>query len=244
MARRVSSFLAAVCVVSALLAAHAQERTPATPPAATPAANAEQPLLDRFLPTADAPPVKYRALRRLTARAGDRVGSLTAWTSFDPATGFTYEIVEESGSGLIRSKVLRAALEAEKSAKQADQRSRAALTPANYEFDAGEGASNGLQRIRIKPRRKEPMMIDGSILLTTSDADLVRVEGVLVKRPSFWTRRVEVTRDYSRISGVRLPVMMSSVADVLFVGRSTFEMRYEYESVNGQPVIATASLSR
>jgi len=88
------------------------------------------------------------------------------------------------------------------------------------------------------------MMIDGSILLTTIDADLVRVEGVLVKRPSFWTRRVEVTREYSRIVGVRLPVMMSSVADVLFVGRSTFEMRYEYESVNGQPVSAVAQRVR
>jgi hypothetical protein len=72
----------------------------------------------------------------------------------------------------------------------------------------------------------------------------VRVEGVLVKRPSFWTRRVEVTREYSRIGGARLPVMMSSVADVLFVGRSTFEMRYEYESVNGQPVSSVAQRVR
>ena len=240
MERGVSSSLAAVCIASAMLVGHAQERAPV----ATSSTSQDQPLLDRFLPTADTPPVKYRALRRLTARAGDRVATLTAWTSFDPAIGFSYEIVDESGSGLIRSKVLHAALEAEKSAKQADQRSRATLTPANYEFDAREDPSNGFQRIRIKPRRKEAMMIDGSILLTTVDADLVRVEGVLVKRPSFWTRRVEVTREYSRIGGARLPVMMSSVADVLFVGRSTFEMRYEYETVNGQPVSSVAQRVR
>jgi hypothetical protein len=241
MERRLSASLTfAAGMLSAVLIGQAQGPTPAT----VPSASQDQPVLDRFLPTADAPPVKYRALRRLTARAGDRVATLTAWTSFDPTTGFSYEITEESGSGLIRSKVLHAALEAEKSAKQADQRARAALTPANYEFTTGEDASNGLQRIRIKPRRKEAMMIDGSILLTTTDADLVRVEGVLVKRPSFWTRRVEVTRDYSRIAGMRLPVMMSSVADVLFVGRSTFEMRYEYESVNGQPVSSVAQRVR
>src|SRR5262245_59983508 len=77
-----------------------------------------QPVLHRFLPTADAPPVAYRAIRRMTARAGDRWASLTARTSFDPSTGFTYAILDEQGSGLIRSKVLSAALEAERSAKQ------------------------------------------------------------------------------------------------------------------------------
>ena len=84
-------------------------------------------------------------------------------------------------------------------------------------------------------------MIDGNIFLKSTDADLVRIEGLLVKRPSFWTRRVEVSREYARVAGVRVPVLMTSVADVLFVGRSTFEMQYEYESVNGQPVTVSAS---
>ena len=32
------------------------------------------------------------------------------------------------------------------------------------------------------------MLVDGSILLTSDSGDLVAVEGLLVKRPSFWTR--------------------------------------------------------
>jgi len=234
--------IASACVVfTVILVAGVRAQEPARQVTDSPAG---QPLLERFLPTADAPPVTYRALRYLSARAGDRWASLTARTSFDPVAGFTYEVIDEQGSGLIRSRVLRAALEAERSAKQNAQRARAALTPTNYEFESAAEAGEGLQRIRIRPRRKEPLMIDGSILLKSEDADLVRIEGQLVKRPSFWTRRVDVTREYARIGGARVPVMMTSVADVLFVGRSTFEMRYEYESVNGQPVKARTEASR
>jgi hypothetical protein len=38
--------------------------------------------------------------------------------------------------------------------------------------------------VEIRPRRKDTMLIEGSILLTET-ADLVRIEGLLVKRPSF-----------------------------------------------------------
>ena len=66
--------------------------------------------------------------------------------------------------------------------------------------------------------------MEGSILLTNDAADLVRLEGLLVKRPSFWTRKVLIVRDYARINGVRVPVAMGSTADILFAGQSTFTM--------------------
>ena len=66
--------------------------------------------------------------------------------------------------------------------------------------------------------------MEGSILLTNEAADLVRMEGLLVKRPSFWTRKVLIVRDYARIDGVRVPIAMGSTADILFAGQSTFTM--------------------
>jgi hypothetical protein len=66
-------------------------------------------------------------------------------------------------------------------------------------------------------------------------AALEAIEGRLVKRPSFWTRRVHVVRQYARMAGVRVPVSMESTADVLIVGRSTFSMRYEYQTINAVP---------
>lgn len=71
------------------------------------------------------------------------------------------------------------------------------------------------------------------MFLTPVEGDLVRVEGTLASRPSFWTRRVEVVRRYGRVGGVRVPVALESIADVRIVGRSTFRMTYHYLSVNG-----------
>jgi hypothetical protein len=208
---------------------------PASPPAST------QSLVDQFLENSDTPLVRYRAVRRLeaAARGGKMTASLTAVTSFDPELGFRYEVREETGSGVIRSRVLRAALEAERKAKAGNEAARGALTTANYRFEEGAVGAEDLVRIDITPRRKDTMLIDGSILLTRQGADLVRVEGLLVKRPSFWTRRVEVVRRYARIAGVRVPISMDSTADVLIAGRSTFSMTYAYEAINGESVEAS-----
>ena len=197
--------------------------------------------LDRYLNTVGDPAPSYRCKRVLTARAGSRQATLVAMTSLDSSGQFSYEVISEEGSGIIRSKVLRPALETEQKAKSRDQAARAAVTPANYTFEPSGASGEGVERVRIKPRRNEPMMIDGSIVLDADDGDLMKIEGTLVKRPSFWTRRVEIERQYARIGGARVPVSMSSVADVLFVGRSTFDMRYEYESINGVPVGAAGS---
>ena len=191
-------------------------------------------LVERFLSNAGPTLTSYRAFRTLEAeaRGGHTRARLTAWTTLDPVKGFEYAIVEETGSGIVRQKVLRAALEAERSMRTKDQIERGALTPGNYEFARG-GTHDGLIRIAIHPKRSDTMLIEGSILLTDPDADLTRVEGVLIKRPSFWTRDVEVDRRYERIRGVRVPVSMRSTARVLIAGRSTFSMAYEYTSING-----------
>jgi hypothetical protein len=85
----------------------------------------------------------------------------------------------------------------------------------------------------VMARRKDVLLVDGSIYVNAVDGDLVRIEGRLSKAPSFWTRRVEVIRYYRRINGIRVPVAIESVANVLLAGRSTFKMTYEYETING-----------
>ena len=64
-----------------------------------------------------------------------------------------------------------------------------------------------------------------------------------MKRPSFWTRKVQIVRDYGRIGGVRVPIAMGSTADMLFAGQSTFSMTYEYESINDVPVVRAPAMA-
>lgn len=195
-------------------------------------------LIDRFLEPDMEPLVAYRALRRMTAstRGGRMQAMVEARTALDPVRGFTYEIVSEEGSSVIRRKVLIAALEAERMAIGSSDARSAALTHANYEFLAVSEAHNELSKVDVRPRRKHVMLIDGSLFLDSDSADLVRVEGELSQRPSFWTRRVRIVRDYARVEGVHVPVSMRSTADVLIVGASSFSMTYHYEEINGRHV--------
>ena len=68
------------------------------------------------------------------------------------------------------------------------------------------------------------------------DGDLVRMEGKHSKPPPFWTRHVEIVRWYQRFAGVRMPVALESVARLLVIGRATFKLSYEYETVDGQRI--------
>jgi hypothetical protein len=209
-----------------------------SPMAATNHGAAVPPLVQRFLDRQDEHLNSYRALRRLEAHntRHNKHGWIDVWTTLDPAKGFKYEIVSEGGSAYVRNKVLRKTLEREAEAHAKSETRSAAIAPANYTFTEQGSDGAGLMGIAIEPLRKESMLVRGTMYLTPQDGDLVRIEGQLAKSPSFWTRRVDITRRYDRISGVRVPTATESVAQVLIAGRSTFNMVYEYASINGREI--------
>jgi hypothetical protein len=175
------------------------------------------------------------ALRHMvaTTRGGAMSGWLDACTALE-AGELRYWIVAEGGSGAVRKRALLAALEGEVNARK-HSAARGAVDPANYEF-APEIVEEGLLRVGLTPRRKDTMLVEGAMFLSPDDADLVRIEGRLVKPPSFWTRQVDVIRRYGRNAGVRVPISMESTAKVLVVGTSTFAMTYRYLSINGESI--------
>src|SRR5262245_12465287 len=90
------------------------------------------PAVQRFLDRQDEPLSSYRALRRLEAHNTryKKHGWIEAWTSLDPRDGFKFEIVAEGGSGYVRDKVLRKALEREAQAHARAEIRTAAIGPA------------------------------------------------------------------------------------------------------------------
>jgi hypothetical protein len=214
---------------AAMLAAH--------PGAAGAPANTAPAVLQRFLSLDDPTPTQYRALRHLEARNEkfEKSAWMDVWTEGD-ASGFRYVIVSEDGSEYIRSKVFRATLDIERRMWAAGASDQAALTPANYVFEERGAQADGLTLLAMTPRRKDVLLVDGSIYLNPDDGELVKIEGRLSKAPSFWTRRVEIVRWYRRIAGFRMPTSLESTANVRLAGESTFRMSYEYESINGHRV--------
>src|SRR3954464_5801893 len=165
-------------------------------------------VVQRFLARAEEPPVEYRALRRLEAQNAKFKQSawMVAWTEYDHVNGFRYQVVDEGGSGYIRSKVLRAALDGEQKIWAVREPQKASFNHENYLFDDGAVAPDGLASVGASPKRKDVLLVEGEIFVQPSAGDVARIEGRLSKTPSFWTRRVDVVRRSKRMCCVRVPI--------------------------------------
>jgi hypothetical protein len=180
----------------------------------------------------------YEADRTLVgwSDAFNKQGRLEVRTQFDrTARLLRYEILAEEGSGMIRSRALEAVLRSEAEAVTQGRMAQSALTPQNYEITPSGSDEAGLYRLVIHPRRADSLLVRGAMFVT-GEGDLVRVQGQLAKRPSFWTTQVDVTREYSRVAGITLLARVESAAKTRLFGTGRFVMTYRYRHVNGQPV--------
>jgi len=191
--------------------------------------------IERFL-ARPAGPHQYRASRKLEASGSGQQGWLDVQTHFAPASGFAYEVTAEGGSGYIRTRVLRSLLNEEQRAIASGRTRDVALSEENYEFHPEGINPEGLAVVRIQPIRKERALIKGRMFLTPDEGDLVRVEGTLVKNPSFWTTRVNVVRSYRRIDGIVMPVALETTAQLRLFGSSALRMTYQYSHIDERPV--------
>ncbi|WP_239491901.1 hypothetical protein [Luteitalea sp. TBR-22] len=190
-----------------------------------------------MVPYRPAPPLRsYVAIRRLESsnERHHKDAWLVARTELHDNGTFSYQIIDEGGSELIRSRVLREALEKEVQVHRDGRARRGGLTLDNYEFSTPTQADGGL-RIALQPKRREDMLLKGA-MFTSSDGELLRVEGELVKRPSFWTRSVHIVRQYGRVAGEHVPVRLDMTAQVRLVGPSRLTVTYQYVQINGRPV--------
>jgi hypothetical protein len=191
-------------------------------------------VVERFNTTA---PPAYRAFRRLEAgiSGSSRNGWLEAWTEFHPGTGLTVDVVGEGGHEYVRDKILRKMLLNEQQLIARGFPLRAALDAENYTFEDGGITGEGLQRVVLKAARKFDGVVNGAVFISPDAGYVTRIEGRLVKSPSFWVKDVDVTWQYEQIEGHVLPVQMTSTGRVRMIGQSTFRMSYDYVSIQGQP---------
>ncbi|MFA5908007.1 MAG: hypothetical protein WC815_04440 [Vicinamibacterales bacterium] len=203
------------------------------------ARSAPAPDFERVLSRASAAgPPAYRAFRRLDAGnpGSNRLGWLEAWTELIPPGTFRYEVTAEGGSEYIRNKVLRGMLNGELKLIADGYPTRAPLIGANYTFADGGIVDAGLQRILLTPLRKAHGIVRGAVVIDPADGRMVRIEGRLVKNPSFWIRNTDVVWKYGRVGDAVVPVEVSSTANVRLFGASTFRMTYDYVMIGGRPV--------
>lgn len=225
-----------LAVRSSLAALAVVMLTAAAPAAPAPAGLPDVPALHRFLAIKFGVIKQASTERHLEART-EHFGS-EAWmdvrTDADE-TGFRYTVMGEGGSGMVRNRALRATLEQEKRAWTEGQATSAWFTTSNYDF-TDQGEVGGLVRIGVAPKRRDLMLVEGHIFLAPDTGALIRVEGYLTRSPSFWTKKVNMVRHYTALSGIQVPIAVESTAQVRLAGTSTFRMTYRYVTLNGQRV--------
>jgi hypothetical protein len=198
-------------------------------------------LIQRMVAETTRSDVAFKAFRELRAGTLNRKhqGWMDVETTVDPTGGFKWKVIGEGGSERTRNQVFREMMKAESDAAHRGESDVAALTPANYTFHRRPRSGAGQIEIGLEPRRQDPRLIVGT-LTVTDDGTPVRLEGRLAKSPSFWVKSVAIVKRYESIQGVSLPTSIESIADVKFVGQSSFSMRYRYHEVNGQALPAPA----
>ena len=188
-------------------------------------------------------PAAYRAFRRLEAGiiGSSRHGWLEVWTELN-SNEMTFEVADEGGHEYVRNKILRKVLANEQQLIARRVPLHAPLVAQNYNFGDGGTTDAGLQRVILKAARKSHGVVNGALFFAPDAGYVSRIEGRLVKSPSFWVSDVDVTWTFARIGDHVLPVEMTSFGRVKMLGRSQFKMIYEYVSVDGRGAPLNARL--
>lgn len=168
------------------------------------------------VPTADAGPAAAAVLERFFASQGEaspwpletmeidaslpglkKTGRLRAIRRLLPMGRPDYRVLEIAGDATVKSQVIVRYISADERAAELTA-SSVAVTPVNYKIHyAGAVLLGGRTAFafRIVPRKKREGLVNGVLWVDGETGIAVRESGYLVKSPSIFLKRVNVTRE-------------------------------------------------
>lgn len=167
-------------------------------------------------------------------RGGDELhpaAEMTVKTVYRKATGKSYTILAESGSGLLRKYVLHDILESERQINLPGNREASWLTSANYEMKLKSSAIEQLDGrncyvVAISPKHKAPNLIEGTIWVDAQDESLVQIQGTASKSVSIFTGATQVMRQYINVNGFAMATHARAVAGSALFGPTVIKIDY------------------
>lgn len=178
----------------------------------------------------------------------EKHGRLRAIRRLLPAGKPEFQVVEMDGDRTVRQQVIARYLTAE--VKAADIPSASvAVTPENYKFRYQGRIESGALRayiFHITPRHKREGLIDGELWIDSETGVAIRQSGRLVKQPSVFVKRVDVTRETYLRDGTAEMRVTRLIVDTRLVGRGELTIQERpcaaAEGCASEP-IPTASLN-
>lgn len=146
-----------------------------------------------------------------------------------------YQVLEIDGDPTVKRQVIGRYLSAEVEAAALPAAS-IAITPANYKFRFKGSAQLGGSEafiFQITPRKKRAGMIQGELWLDAHTGAVVRQSGYLVKKPSIFVKRIEITKDTSLHNGLAEERVTHLTIETRIVGRAEL-------TIHERPYVANA----
>jgi hypothetical protein len=141
----------------------------------------------------------------------------------------SFDVVSESGSTLLQSKVLRKLLEGEQEAAHADNQRQTSLTPDNYTFTllgSRPSAYGGCYRLEVEPKRDNKFLYRGEICVNATDFAVESIDAEPAKNPSFWIKKTRIEHRYQKVGQFWFPLSNKSVTNVRMGGTATLNIDY------------------
>ncbi len=157
----------------------------------------------------------------------------------------SFDIISQSGSKLLQSRVLKRLLESEKDAA-ANQRNTA-LTRDNYKFELlGTKASQhgGCYRLRADPVRNDKYLFRGEICVNGTDFAVESIDAEPARNPSFWIKKTRIEHRYEKVGDFWLPASNKSVTTVLIGGTATLTIQYTDYKLDAGQLAADRAIGR
>lgn len=142
--------------------------------------------------------------------------------SADPRS-LRYASIKFEGDGFIKSNVIVKVLQSEVDQVEKGDREATALNDRNYQFSyKGVEKLNGrsVHVYKVKPRKKKSGLFKGKLYLDAQTGRMRRIEGSVVKTPSFFLRRIDFVQDFAEVDGFTVPTELHSTARAHIIGRA------------------------
>jgi hypothetical protein len=178
--------------------------------------------LERFISDQPAPsqtPVEIIEIEASLPKL-NKIGRLRAIRRTSSAHQLEYQVLELSGDSMVSHELIARYLSADRRATEVSTASTA-ITPANYEFHyvgSVQLHDDLTYMFRIIPHKKKQGLFNGLLWLDADTGTAVRMSGYLVKNPSVFVKRVNVTREYYVCDGIVETQITHLLLDTRLVG--------------------------
>jgi hypothetical protein len=173
----------------------------------------------------------------------EKQGRLRAIRRLLPFGRPEYQVLEIVGDQTVKQQVIVRYLSEDVRAA-AIPASLVAITVANYKFRYKGEVDNGgsvAYAFLITPRKKREGLIKGELWIDGETGAVVRQSGYLVKKPSIFVKRVDVTRETTLRDGIAAVRITYLSVDTRLVGRAELVIHeLPYAAVDSGPAMSIA----